>query len=180
MHRETNGYLVGAVEGAIAGAVGTVVMDKVSTYLYDLEDPATVKQEEAARVEGKDPASVAAGRLADAIGAEPGEDGVATAASAIHYALGVVPGVIYGAARPHLGGSGITRGLLYGLALFLVNDEALGPALGLAAPPQAYPWQAHARGLAAHLALGVTTEALMTALDALGPERTSAARYRAA
>lgn len=179
MRHEGNGYLVGAVEGAIAGAVGTWAMDKVSTHLYELEDPATVEQEEAARVEGKDPASVAAGRLAGAVGVDPSEEQAAAAASTIHYALGVVPGAVYGAMRPHLGGSGITRGVLYGLALFLVNDEALGPALGLAAPPRAYPWQAHARGLAAHLVLGVATEAVLVTMERIGPDHSGPARYRA-
>lgn len=157
--------LTGAIKGAIAGAAGVWLMDKVSTYLYQWESPETMKAEESARVEGKDPASVAAGRLADAIGAEPTKEQAAAAASGVHYALGVVPGAVYGALRPHLGLVGSGRGLAYGLALFLLNDEAIGPALGLASGPGSYPWQAHARGLAAHLVLGVTTDAVLDVLD---------------
>ena len=164
-----NGSLrAGAVKGAVAGAVGVWLMDLVSTAMYEQEDEAAKKREEAARVEGKDPASVAAARIALATGAELSEERQGQAATAIHYALGVVPGAVYGALRPRLGGSGAGRGLAYGLALFLLNDEGLGPALGLAAGPTAYPWQAHARGLTAHLVLGVATDAVLDLLDRAG------------
>ena len=47
--------------------------------------------------------------------------------------------------------------------------------MGTAAPPQRYPWQAHARGLISHLVFGVVTEAILSALDPAqgsdGPER---------
>ena len=154
-----------AVKGAIAGAAGVWLMDLVSTAMYEQEPEATKKQEEAARIEGKDPASVAATRLAHAAGINPTPEQEGTAATVIHYALGVVPGALYGVLRPKLGDSRAACGLAYGLALFLLNDEALGPALGLANAPTAYPWQAHARGLTAHLVLGVATDALLNALD---------------
>lgn len=168
MDGRDDNMLAGALKGAVAGAVGVWLMDKVSTALYEREDPPAKKREEAARVEGKDPASLAAGRLAQATGTELSEEQQGTAASAIHYALGVVPGAVYGALRPRLGRSGAGHGLAYGLALFLLNDELLGPALGLAAGPTAYPWQAHARGLAAHLVLGVATDAVLDALNQVG------------
>jgi len=165
----TNGKPVaGALKGAIAGAVGVWLMDLVSTAMYDQEDLVAREREEAARVKGKDPASVAAGRLGQAAGAPLTAVSEGQVATAIHYALGVVPGAVYGALRPHLGGSGAARGLAYGAVLFLLNDETMGPALGLAAGPTAYPWQAHARGLTAHLVLGVATDAVLDGLDRVG------------
>ena len=59
------------------------------------------------------------------------------------------------------------KGLLYGLALFLVDDELLNALLGLSAGPTEYPWQAHARGLVSHLVVGVCTDVAMDALDVL-------------
>ena len=59
----------------------------------------------------------------------------------------------------------MSRGLLFGLGMFLVEDEALNTILGTAAPPRRYPLQAHARGLISHLILGVVTEAVLSALD---------------
>lgn len=57
------------------------------------------------------------------------------------------------------------RGLLYGLGLFVLNDEIAGPALGIASGPTEYPWQAHVRGLAGHLMLGAATEVAIEAMD---------------
>ena len=65
-------------------------------------------------------------------------------------------------------GSGPGGGSLYGRGLFLVNDELLAPALGLAAGPLQYPWQAHARGLVSHLVLGAATDAALEVLDRVG------------
>ena len=56
-------------------------------------------------------------------------------------------------------------GALYGLAATLIEDEGLNPALGLAAKPQDYPWQDHARAVVAHLVLGVVAEGVLRALD---------------
>ena len=55
-------------------------------------------------------------------------------------------------------------GLLYGLALFLFNDELMNPLIGASGRPTAYPLQAHARGLVGHLVLGFATEAGLKAL----------------
>lgn len=57
------------------------------------------------------------------------------------------------------------EGLLYGLELFLVQDEGLNPILGTSGGPTEYPWQAHARGLVGHLVLGAVTHATLNVLD---------------
>ena len=60
----------------------------------------------------------------------------------------------------------IVAGLVAALALFLVVDEGLTPALGLSAPDRAYPLSTHLRGFLGHLAYGAaaaaTTEVLMS------------------
>ncbi len=98
-----------------------------------------------------DVAHVAAGKLADATGMDLTPEQPHPAGIAVHYALGVVPGALYGPLRHRVVGLAAGQGLLYGLGLFLVNDELLNPLLGLASGPTEYPWQAHARGLVAHL-----------------------------
>ena len=40
---------------------------------------------------------------------------------------------------------------------------------GLSSGPLAYLWQAHARGLAGHLAVGATTDAAVRVLDKVMP-----------
>ncbi len=86
----------------------------------------------------------------------------------MHYALGIVPGALYGSLRGRLAGIGAGRGLLYGAGLFLVNDEILAPVLGLASGPTAYPLQAHARGLVSHLVLGAATDTVLDVLNSAG------------
>ena len=165
MHEDNGNRGSDMMKGAVAGAIGVWMMDRVGGVLYEREARAALAREHAARPGGKDPAHVLAGKLASAIGVEltPGQPH--PAGIAVHYALGIVPGVLYGPARHRFDVPAVGRGLLYGLGLFLVNDELLNPVLGLAAGPTAYPWQAHARGLVAHLVLGVATELALDALD---------------
>ena len=56
-------------------------------------------------------------------------------------------------------------GTLFGLGLFLVHDEGLNTITGTGAKPQEYPWQAHARGLIAHLVYGLVLEGTMRMID---------------
>jgi hypothetical protein len=55
--------------------------------------------------------------------------------------------------------------LIYGFLLWAINDEYANTALGLAAPPEAYPAETHLRGLVGHLVLGALTD---SGVDALG------------
>ena len=87
------------------------------------------------------------------------------ALQAIHYGLGIVPGALYAVARNRLPLVGAAGGLLFGAALWALNDEYLNSALGLAAPFGAYPVETHVRGLVGHLALGGATDSI---LDLLG------------
>ena len=153
------------VKGAIAGAAGVWAMDRVVWWLWDRENPVALQQEWAARPEGLDPAHVMANRAAEAMGTELVPRQPHPAGIAVHYALGVVPGAVYGALRNRVGGVGAAGGLLYGLGLFLVEDEGLNPLLGTSGAPTEYPWQAHARGLVGHLVLGAVTHATLDLLD---------------
>lgn len=78
---------------------------------------------------------------------------------AMHWGVGVAAGALYGLLRNRLLDVGIGSGLGYGLLFWLSMDEAMPLAFGLSAPPQEFPWQTHARGLAGHLVLGAALEA---------------------
>jgi hypothetical protein len=151
--------------GAAAGALAVWVMDRVGWWLYDREDPRALAREHAARVEGMDPAHVLANRVADALGRPLTPRQPHPAGVAVHYAIGVKPAMAYAALRRRWPALGAGRGLAYGLGLFLLVDEGLVPALGLASGPAAYPWQAHARGLVSHLVLGAVTDLALDAID---------------
>ena len=151
-------------KGAVAGAVGVWVMDRLDWYMVEREDQDAWHRTQAVRPNSKDPAHNMADMAARVIGAEPFPQ-PHPAGIAVHYAVGMAPTAIYGAARQHLPGGVIGRGVMLGVGMFLVEDEVLNTALGTAAKPTRYPWQAHARGLVTHLVLGLVTEALLTFLD---------------
>ena len=156
-----------ALRGAVAGAVGVWVMDRVDWSMFEHEDEEARRRTESVRPDGKDPAHLMAGRAAEAVGLkavpQPHPAGIA-----VHYALGIGPAALYGALRDRVPAVGAGRGALYGLAVFLLHDEMMNPAAGLAAPPHRYAWQAHARGLVAHLVYGLVTDAVLHGLQAVG------------
>ncbi|HEY3522856.1 MAG TPA: DUF1440 domain-containing protein [Candidatus Limnocylindrales bacterium] len=155
----------GLVRGAIGGAVGTWLMDQVTTGLMDQSSDADKEMEAAARPNGQSSTmnlvDLATGRL----GLELDEAQRSTAATAAHWALGIVPAALYGALRSRIPGLGIGNGVAFGALLFAANDEYLNAALGLAGPPEAYPASTHFRGLVGHVALGMTVD---TVCDLLG------------
>lgn len=161
-----NGDLIGdMVKGAIAGAVGVWVMDRVGWDMYLSEDPKAFEQEKEAQVEGKYAAHVAVGKMADAMGKELSDTQQHKAGKVMHYGLGVMPGALYGAMRDRVPGLGAGRGLAYGLGLFIMNDEIINPLMGLSSGPTTYPWEAHWRGLVTHLVLGAVTDTVYDVLD---------------
>lgn len=156
------------LRGAVAGTAGVWAMDRVDWLMYDhlLDTPETRRQTRAARPGGMDPAHTIAHLAARGIGVEPPTPRQNnTPGLAVHYTLGIVPGALYGALRGRVDYIDAGRGLLYGFGLFVLEDEIANPLMGTAAPPQKYPWQAHARGLVAHLVYGLVTDLVLRALS---------------
>ena len=160
----TSGVAAAMLKGAVAGAAGVWVMDRLDWFLYRREGAETRRRTEDARPGGRDPAHVMAGAAASAVGVELASPKQNPAGLAVHYSLGILPGALYGALRSRVDYLGAGRGLLFGLGLFVVEDELANPLLGTAAPPGRYPWQAHARGLVAHLVYGLVTDVVFGAL----------------
>ena len=147
-----------ALRGALAGAAATWAMDQVTTVMLALQAPDVTAREEAARLGGKSSVT----NLVDKVEAQTGltvpPKRRPAVELAVHYALGVIPGAIYGVARRWIPFARLGNGLAFGLAIFAVNDEFLNTKLGLASEPAAYPVETHVRGLAGHAVLGVATE----------------------
>ena len=159
------GLIGDATRGALAGAAATWAMDQVTTVMLAVQAPEVTKQEEAARPNGKGSIT----NLVEKVEAQTGfvvpKKQRPLAEQVAHYALGAVPGAVYGVVRRWIPFARAGSGLFYGLGLFAVNDEYLNARLGLSGPPQAYPPETHLRGLAGHAVLGVATE---TGIQLLG------------
>ena len=150
--------------GAVAGMAATFALSGVTQALYARESTPNRLREIWAR-KGKSANRVAVDRLADAAGVSLSTAQTEAAEGVLHFGIGAGSGAVYAAVRPHIPVSPVVKGLGFGASLWLVADEGINPALGLAAGPAGYPWQAHARGLAAHLTFGLATEAILTLTD---------------
>jgi hypothetical protein len=153
-----------AVRGMVAGAAATWVMGQGTSLIYARQSPEATRREERVRG-GKTAHELAAEKGADALGLDIDEHQRERAATALHWGMGVGAGVVYGVLRGRLPFTGALRGLGYGTAFFLLVDEGANTALGLTPPPFTFPWQAHARGFAGHLAYGATADATLDLLE---------------
>ena len=163
--RERSSWWVDAARGAVAGALATWIMDLATTGLFVAQSDEVTAREEAARPEGRSSIGNLIARVEAMTGLGLDDSQRSLAEQAVHYGLGVAPGALYGILRDRVPLIGAGRGLPYGLALFVVNDEYLNTRLGLAGPYGDYPIETHWRGLVGHAVLGVTTD---TGIDLLG------------
>jgi hypothetical protein len=154
------------VRGAIAGAVATWAMGRVTTFLYEREDDAARRREDAARG-GKTAFGIAAEKGAGLVGRELTDEERQRLGAGVHWALGIGAGAAYGAVRGRVPGADLAAGLLFGTLFWAVVDEGANAALGLTPGPGAFPWQTHARGLAGHLAFGAAADASLRAMEAV-------------
>ena len=150
--------------GAVAGAAAVWAMDRLDWFLMGQEPERARRQTRLARPGGQDPAHVIASRAARAVGARLSPEQPHPAGLAVHYGLGMMMGAAYAALRRRVGAVGAGRGVPFGLAMFVLQDEGLNTLLGTGAPPGRYPWQTHARGAAAHALFGLVTDSLLRLL----------------
>jgi hypothetical protein len=153
-----------AAAGVVGGYVGTKVMDPVTTKLQELAPEADKQREKA--VSPGSPYKIGVQKAAELLALRLTDEQVNLAASAMPYTVGISGGLLYVALRRSLHLNPFLAGLIAAMALFIVVDEGLTPALGLSAPDRAYPLSTHLRGLVGHLAYGAavaaTAEVLMS------------------
>ena len=152
------------LKGAVAGAVATFVMGKVTTYMYEHEDRDARRQEDEARG-GRTTYEAAAEKAASVAGTSLDRRQRQQAGSAMHWALGIGAGAAYAVLRRRFQGLGTVAGTAFGTAFWGFLDEGLVPALGLTPGPNAFPWQTHARGVVGHLTFGTVTDGTLRLLD---------------
>ncbi|MBA3344738.1 MAG: DUF1440 domain-containing protein [Gemmatimonadales bacterium] len=164
--RKRNSVSRDLAKGAIAGAVATWVMGRVTTYMYEREDEEARETEDAAR-QGKTAYGIAAEKGAAALGKHPTNEQRQQLGSAIHWALGMGAGATYAVLRRRFNAAGAGAGTAFGTVFWAVMDEGVVTGLGLTPPPQAFPWQTHARGFVGHLTFGTVTDGTLRVLDAI-------------
>lgn len=169
--------------GALGGIVGTWAMataNAVWTGLTPIPDDPALAREREMRLQN---AGVGAGRHAQAEprshqrGVSPGERAIAVLArqvasspieprrreqlgSVLHYGFGATAGAVYGLLARRWPGVTAGAGLAYATGVWLVADEIMVPAMGLADPPHRTPLRRHAYALVGHWAYGTALEAV--------------------
>lgn len=157
-----------ALMGAAAGAVGVWALDRVDWFMWNRVDPGARARTTSVRPGGEPPSHALVTKIENRVGWVPTERQHDIAGNIAHYAIGIAPAAGYALMRKKLPGQGPARGLLFGLGLFVVQDEAINSVTGLSARPGAYPWQAHARGLIAHAVYGLVLDSVLTVLQRAG------------
>ncbi len=152
------------LKGAIAGAVATFVMGKMTVYLYEHEDRDARREEDDVRG-GRSSYEIAADKVASAADRSLDRSQRQRLGSAIHWALGIGAGATYAVLRRRIHGLGSAAGTAFGTGFWAFLDEGLVPALGLTPGAGAFPWQTHARGLVGHLTFGTVTDGTLRLLD---------------
>lgn len=153
----------GLVAGLAGGLVGTAVMTGFQT-LWNAASEALASEDDADEHKGDSEASEpATEKAAEAISAtvfdhELSDRAKGRAGSAVHYSMGAVSGLVYGAVAEKVPFATAGAGTLFGAAVWLAADEALVPAVGLSKPPTEIPASAQAYALASHLVYGLATD----------------------
>ena len=144
--------------GALAGAAAVWVVQKLDWSLYRAGGPERIRQTEAARPGGMDPAHVLAAKAADKLGVDIGDRKDNAAGRAVYYGFGIGMGALYGVLRGMCPAVSAGRGALFGLAMFILKDEVGNTVMGTGGNPLDYPIQDHARGAAGHAVFGLVTD----------------------
>ena len=156
--------LTDLLRGAVAGGVSTWFMDLVTTGVAQGQSASVTARESAASPHGRSSVGNLVDRIDERLGLDLSTPARTRAEQVIHYGLGVGPAAAYAVALRRSSKVAIGQGLLFGLGLWLVNDEYLNAKLGLAGPWEAYPMETHWRGVVGHAALGVSTHAVVRML----------------
>jgi hypothetical protein len=164
--RRRNGTGKDLLKGAIAGAVATWIMDRVTTYMYQHESKFARGIEDQAR-HGRSAYETAAEKAAHLLGRDLTEEERKRVGEAIHWALGITAGAAYGAFGRRIPAFRRAGGSAFGTTFWAAVDEGLVSLLGLTPPPNAFPWETHARGLAGHMAYGIVADRTLRVLDAV-------------
>jgi hypothetical protein len=138
--------------------------------MYQRESAEAKDREDSARG-GTTAYASAAERIARTAGVQLSARQSSRAGTAIHWSTGVAAGAAYAVARRRWPAVARAGGLPFGIGFFLAVDEGMNTAFGFTPPPDAFPWQAHARGAAGHVVFGLVTHGLLAAMDRMLPRR---------
>lgn len=160
-----------ALIGAAAGLAGGTALQLTAQAMYDLTSAQNVAREQA--IEPRNPFVVLAQKLEAASGVELTAQQEKIFEQTVLNGISAATGAAYAITARNWSLNWLAGGAVFGALFWMIEDEGIGPALGLAGDNTKYPLEAHARGLVAHVVFGVVTAGL---LEAAGLDRRKQAR----
>lgn len=153
--------------GAIGGIVGTLIMEQVTSFMYKFESDEKKKKEESLRTEP--PPQVMARRITEnVLHVKVSDETMSKLGNSVHWGYGMAWGALYGALRERVPTLSKAAGLPFGLGFWIVGDEVVTTAFKITPPAQAFPIDAHLRGLAGHLAFAASADGVYRVLRKVG------------
>ncbi|HJU05050.1 MAG TPA: hypothetical protein VJ692_07825 [Nitrospiraceae bacterium] len=164
------------VKGSIAGLIGIMAHAGTAQFMWDWTkrtNPEAIKREQ--EIEPKDPFPILADKLGSLIGVTPTEKQERQFEQYVTVGLGAGMGALYAIAARRWPLDWLTGGITFGTLFWAIEDEAMGPAMGLAGDNTQYPMEAHIRGWAAHVAFGIVTAAVARSMGVRSGSRPAGA-----
>lgn len=144
----------------LAGLGATLFMEYSSTWFYNRQSDESRQREEQLRKEM--PTTTLVRKAAALVDTQLDDNQTERLGMITHYVFGAAGGPQAILLR-RLGLSPLQAGLGVATTMEILVDEGMNTALGLTAPPQDWPWQAHARGFFAHAIYGAALGLLLAA-----------------
>lgn len=148
------------IGSALAGLGATLFMEQASTWFYKRQSGPSRQREEQLRKEM--PTTTLVRKSAGVFLSDLDDARAEKLGTVVHYVFGAAGGPQALLLR-RFGLGPLQAGLGVATAMELFVDEGLNTALGLTAPPQQWPWEAHLRGFVAHAVYGTALGLLLAA-----------------
>ncbi len=151
--------------GTVAGLIGIMAHVGTAQFMWDWTkrtSPEDIKREHA--IEPKDPFPLLAEKLGAIIGVTPTEMQERQFEQYVTVGTGATMGALYAVTARRWPLGWVAGGVVFGTLFWAIEDETMGPVMGLAGENTQYPMEAHVRGWAAHVAFGVVTAAIARSL----------------
>jgi hypothetical protein len=157
---KSRSILLDALLGAASGLVASWAMEVAQSRVIARAGTEQTRERERMAQAGTEPATTRAAEVAARLVRRSlDERQKRIGGEIVHYATGAAWGAIFGALAPRIPAPLVAAGAVYGLVVWIVNDELLVPVLGWAKGPTAYPPSVHAKALASHVVFGTTAGA---------------------
>lgn len=152
--------------GTAGAYAGSKAMERVTGFIYERQSDASKQREEHLRYDPM-PTTTLARKAAEFAGRKIEDDTASKVGMFLHYGFGLAGGPAAAVIRDRSGLGPFATGLAVGLGMTVSVDEGLNYVLGIVPPAPEWPAVSHVRGVAGHIAYGLTLGTALAVGDAV-------------